>query len=484
MVKNGKLYEPELTSALIGITRDTVITLARRLGYTVAARRITRDDLYIADEAFFTGTAAEVTPIREVDGRKIGAGKRARSPRSCRKRSSTWSTAERQAPRLADAGRRLMGQRHGTTTERKQTASHRGDGSRPAAALPDAGDAAVERASARVPADRENRRGALPLLRHALHAQGRRRAGALALNVNRKGAKTLKDRKERFDALTLRRVEFFAPCVLAATDQHAPDAKILIVARPGSATRCSRSRCSSACTSAIAISRSTCWRRPGRARCSRACRRSAPGIDSPFGHGELALRARWRSGAAWRRARYDQAIVLPNSFKSALIPFFADIPLRTGFVGESRYGSAQRRAPARRAALPLMAERFAQLAEAAGDALQRPLPPARLKVDHAQRAAHARRLGLDRSGRSRCCARAPNTARPSAGRPHLRRARAQLAARGYAVWLIGSGKDAEIGEEIARASGTPASTCAARARSPRRSICCRAQRWSSATTRG
>jgi branched-chain amino acid aminotransferase len=76
MVKNGKIYEPELTSSLIGITRDTVIQLAADRGYTVSARRITRDDLYIADELFFTGTAAEVTPIREVDGRVIGAGSR------------------------------------------------------------------------------------------------------------------------------------------------------------------------------------------------------------------------------------------------------------------------------------------------------------------------------------------------------------------------------------------------------------------------
>jgi branched-chain amino acid aminotransferase len=76
VVKNGCIYEPELTSALIGITRESVITLAGELGYKVSARRITRDDLYIADEAFFTGTAAEVTPIREVDGRTIGEGKR------------------------------------------------------------------------------------------------------------------------------------------------------------------------------------------------------------------------------------------------------------------------------------------------------------------------------------------------------------------------------------------------------------------------
>jgi branched-chain amino acid aminotransferase len=76
IVKNGRLYEPELTSALIGITRDAVITLAREAGYEVGAKRITRDDIYTADEAFFTGTAAEVTPIRELDGRSIGSGAR------------------------------------------------------------------------------------------------------------------------------------------------------------------------------------------------------------------------------------------------------------------------------------------------------------------------------------------------------------------------------------------------------------------------
>jgi len=76
VVKNGKIYEPEIASALIGITRETVITLAAESGYEVRPKRVTRDDLYIADEAFFTGTAAEVTPIREVDGRRIGTGRR------------------------------------------------------------------------------------------------------------------------------------------------------------------------------------------------------------------------------------------------------------------------------------------------------------------------------------------------------------------------------------------------------------------------
>ena len=76
IVSNGILYTPELTSCLDGITRSTVITLAEELGYEVREKRITRDEVYVADEAFFTGTAAEVLPINELDGRKIGAGKR------------------------------------------------------------------------------------------------------------------------------------------------------------------------------------------------------------------------------------------------------------------------------------------------------------------------------------------------------------------------------------------------------------------------
>ncbi|CAK0759539.1 branched-chain-amino-acid aminotransferase [Gammaproteobacteria bacterium] len=76
IVRNGVLFTPELTSALEGITRDTVIRLAQDSGLNVQERRITRDEVYIADEAFFTGTAAEVTPIRELDGRAIGNGGR------------------------------------------------------------------------------------------------------------------------------------------------------------------------------------------------------------------------------------------------------------------------------------------------------------------------------------------------------------------------------------------------------------------------
>jgi branched-chain amino acid aminotransferase len=76
IVRNGVIYTPELTSALEGITRDTILHLARDHGYEVREKRITRDEVYVADEAFFTGSAAEVTPIRELDGRAIGNGVR------------------------------------------------------------------------------------------------------------------------------------------------------------------------------------------------------------------------------------------------------------------------------------------------------------------------------------------------------------------------------------------------------------------------
>ncbi len=76
IVKKGKLYTPELTSALDGITRKTIIALAEVLDLQVIEKRITRDEMYTADEAFFTGTAAEVTPIRELDNRTIGEGVR------------------------------------------------------------------------------------------------------------------------------------------------------------------------------------------------------------------------------------------------------------------------------------------------------------------------------------------------------------------------------------------------------------------------
>jgi len=76
MVRDGKIYTPELTSCLEGITRDSIFRIAADLGYEIKERRITRDEFYVADEAFFTGTAAEVVPIRELDSRPVGSGSR------------------------------------------------------------------------------------------------------------------------------------------------------------------------------------------------------------------------------------------------------------------------------------------------------------------------------------------------------------------------------------------------------------------------
>jgi branched-chain amino acid aminotransferase len=76
IVRGGQVFEPQLVSGLAGITRQTVIELARDLGLSVQSKPMTRDDVYLADEAFFSGTAAEITPIRELDGRVIGSGQR------------------------------------------------------------------------------------------------------------------------------------------------------------------------------------------------------------------------------------------------------------------------------------------------------------------------------------------------------------------------------------------------------------------------
>jgi branched-chain amino acid aminotransferase len=76
VIRDGIIYTPDLTSALNGITRNTIMEIANDLGYELVEKRITRDEVYIADEAFFSGTAAEVTPIRELDNRPIGKGTR------------------------------------------------------------------------------------------------------------------------------------------------------------------------------------------------------------------------------------------------------------------------------------------------------------------------------------------------------------------------------------------------------------------------
>ena len=173
-----------------------------------------------------------------------------------------------------------------------------------------------------------------------------------------------------------------------------------------------------------------------------------------FRHGELRLKDRWRLGRELKQHGYDQAIVLPNTFKSALIPFFADIALRVGYVGESRYGllNVVHKLNAKR--VPLMAERYAQLAEIPGQPVTLPLQATRLKVDHANLLITVARLGLDRS--KPVVAFCPGAEYGPAKRwpaRHFAALAKLLAARGMTVWLIGSDKDHPIGEEIAALAG-------------------------------
>src|SRR5262245_16984203 len=105
-------------------------------------------------------------------------------------------------------------------------------------------------------------------------------------------------------------------------------------------------------------------------------------IEEPLRHGALQLRDRWRLGRRLRQADYQQAIVLPNSWKSALVPFFADVPLRSGYVGESRYGLLNllyRKPPGKER--PDMKLHYARLSERPGQEPQQPLPRPRLRVD-------------------------------------------------------------------------------------------------------
>ena len=173
-------------------------------------------------------------------------------------------------------------------------------------------------------------------------------------------------------------------------------------------------------------------------------------IETPFQHGELKLSLRWRIGRSLRERRYLEAIVLPNSFKSALIPFFADIPLRVGFVGESRFGLLNILHRLNERALPLMAERYAQLAEKPGEPVSRPLAVPRLSVDLANLLITMSRLGLDRS--KPVVAFCPGAEYGPAKRwpaKHYAELARRLAARGAAVWMIGSEGDSAIGEHVA-----------------------------------
>lgn len=172
-------------------------------------------------------------------------------------------------------------------------------------------------------------------------------------------------------------------------------------------------------------------------------------IPSPFGHGELKLGDRFRLGRSLGREGYDAAFILPNTLKSALVPFFAGIPRRIGFTGEARYGLVNERHTLDAARLPLMAERYAQLAETVGHPPHRPLAPPRLGVDETNLASALARLGLD-IGRP-VVAFCPGAEYGPAKRwpaRHFAALALMLAREGRQIWLFGSEKDRAVATEV------------------------------------
>lgn len=175
-------------------------------------------------------------------------------------------------------------------------------------------------------------------------------------------------------------------------------------------------------------------------------------LGNPFGHGALRLAERWRLGRRLAK-RFDAAYILPNSLKSALVPFFAGIPRRIGFLGESRYGLVNVAHRLDKKRLPLQVQRYAQLAEAPGAPLPEPLPQPRLTSDPEGVRDTLDKLKLGDSGnRVVFCPGAEYGPAKRWPARHFAELARQLAAAGRTVWLVGSQKDQSFGDEIAAAS--------------------------------
>jgi heptosyltransferase-2 len=177
-------------------------------------------------------------------------------------------------------------------------------------------------------------------------------------------------------------------------------------------------------------------------------------IESVFAHGDLRLGDRRRLGRELARESYDRAIVLPNTFKSALAPFFAGIPVRTGYIGELRHWLLNDARKLDEKRFAQLAQRYAALALPRGEPLPLPLPTLGLRVDEAQQRAVIGRLGLDRSRPA--AALCPGAEFGPAKRwpvHHFAELAQGLAAHGCAVWLIGSQNDRQAGADIERAAG-------------------------------
>jgi heptosyltransferase-2 len=179
-------------------------------------------------------------------------------------------------------------------------------------------------------------------------------------------------------------------------------------------------------------------------------------IVNPFPHGALQLLARYRLGKKLRDYHYDAAYILPNSLKSALVPYFANIPKRIGFTGEMRYGLLTDARKLDKVKLPLMVERFAQLAEATSDEVQSAIPHPHLSVSKDARQQVLKKLGLslDQPVAIFCPGAEYGPAKRWPVQYYAELAQ-KLRLQGYAIWLIGSPKDREVAEKIVSLGNQP-----------------------------
>ncbi len=176
------------------------------------------------------------------------------------------------------------------------------------------------------------------------------------------------------------------------------------------------------------------------------------GIPMPLGHGQFELGTRWRLGRQLAAQHYDQAIVLPGSLKSALVPWFAGIPQRTGFTGEMRYGLLNDRRPLDKQTLPMTVQRFVALGLSTHPTQTPEVTRPRLHAQPDKAPALLARLGLN-AERPAVAFMPGAEYGPAKQWPahHFAQLAQGLIAQGRQVWILGSAKDRAVGEAIAQA---------------------------------
>lgn len=173
-------------------------------------------------------------------------------------------------------------------------------------------------------------------------------------------------------------------------------------------------------------------------------------ITAPFNHGKLNLRRRYRLATSLRRTGYDQAIVLPNSFKSALIPYWAKIPLRTGYAGEQRYHLINDRRQLDKQTLSKTIDRFAALGVSVDSSIVQSLPQPRLEITTEDVTAHLEQLKLNRPQQPLlvlCPGAEFGTSKQWPAQHYATVARHYLDQR-WSVWLLGSANDRQTADDI------------------------------------